>query len=209
MTQNKQAQSSPDLGRLRHRTREVYYLRDDGVANFSLRREFESISKSHNALVDELAAMLGGTSATGVGISTYRSARGGTGGSEGGETAADVRVAIYDGDEAGYLQQKIAAGDGIAIEPTFGPVGQMLIVRLDMQLRQYSFSFQGREVSVYHPFSNYLYDFTIDKPLPDGALGPLTYETYKKYPNHLWLRFADSEYGVITLTGRLGAVQVG
>lgn len=206
------------IGKLRHKPREVAWLRGDtGQDNFALRREFEAISKSHNDLVDELGAMLTGTATSGTAISTYqtKSASGGTGGTGGHKDTGDVtttkdeRVALYDGDTAGYLQMKLFAGDGIAVEPTMGPVGQALVVRLDMDLRQYSFSFTGREVTIQHPFTNYLYDFTVDKPLADGSIGPLTYETYKKWPNRLWLRFADDEYGICTLTGRLGTVQVG
>jgi hypothetical protein len=214
-----------NLARLRHKPREVTWLRGDtGEDNFALRREFESISKSHNDLVDELGAMMLGKSTSGIAIATSRSASGATGatgatgaaGSTGGKgdtgdqtTPTDELIAIREGDKAGYLDMKLKAGDGIAIETTMGPTGQMLIVRLDMDLRQYSFSFTGKDVTVYHPFTNYLYDFALDKPLPDGSLGPLTYETYKKQPNRLWLRFAADEYGIVTLTGRLGAVQVG
>ncbi|MBE0645412.1 MAG: hypothetical protein IH600_15115 [Bacteroidetes bacterium] len=217
MANRKDNKTGIDLGRLRHRTRETYWLRGDSAQdNFALKREFESIAKSHNDLVDELGAMMAGKSNSGVAIRTYVSSPSGntttkttTGGTGDTVTDADEKAAIAQGDTAGYLFDKIKAGDGIAIEPTFGPVGQVLVVRLDMDLRQYSFSFTGKEVTVYHPFANYLYDFALDKPLPDGSLGPLTYETYKKSPNRLWLRFAHDEFGIVTLTGRLGAVQVG
>jgi hypothetical protein len=212
---------SPDLGHLRHRPREVYYVGTDvpsaGQANFALRREFEAITQSHNNLVDELSSMLAGTSSSGVAIRTYPSSSGGGGADtedtgENGDTggASDEKVALAEGDTPGYLRQKIFQGDGIEILPTSGPSGQGLLISATNNLFQFSFSFGPvTETMIFHPFANNVYSFDLDKPLPDGTLGPLTYETYKKFPNRLWLRFSGSEFGICTITGRIGAVSVG
>lgn len=196
---------------LRYSTREKDWLAGDiGEDNFALRREFEHIGSTVNGLIDamkqngitEIRVSGGG------GTSTTISSGGDTNGEAG--TTKDEKVATRENDKPGYLFDKLKAGQDIAISTLpIGTGGEILLIECTVDMVQIAFAFQGREITINHPIYNAHYTFHIDKPLPDGTLGPLPYETYKKRPGQLWLRFADDTYGFVTLTGRRGAVQVG
>ena len=191
---------------------------DIARTNEYLREEFENIGAGLNDTEDsvsEVRSIVVGNSPVGAGGRLIRPTDPGTGGggTGGGEIPdnTDELVKVSRGDVSGVLQDKIIGSPGIRVElQPIGGGGQALVLVVDNQLELTVFNFKGKEVTIYHPFPNYFYSINFDKPMEDGGLAPVPYQTYRKYPYRVWARFlADDEYGFATIIGSRGPVSAG
>jgi hypothetical protein len=192
---------------------------DVARTNDYLREEFENIGGGMNDTADsisEVRTIVVGDAPVGPGgrIIAPVDPGGGTGGGTGGGDPivdTDELVKVTPADVAGYLTDKIKGSPGIRVElQPVGGGGQALVLVIDAQLELTAFNFKGKEVTIYHPFGNYFYSFQLDKPMEDGGLAPVPFQTYRKYPYRLWIRLlADDDYGFATIIGRRGAVSAG
>ena len=164
--------------------------------NLHLREEFENIG---TGMVDQ------GTQVSRIQTVLAGSGFPGTGGTVKPDPVAvsDELVKVVAGDQAGYLFDKLKTDESITLTvfPSVG--GSVIVLSLNNPIRQYSLPFEGQECTIFHPIAHDLYSVQFDKPMKDGGNAPLPYETYRKQPNRLWVRFADHQYGYATITGPL------